>query len=83
MLPHPGVHSRTENQRLVGVPGAGDAREYIVANAAGQLTQGVGVQRGDQKQISPLGEVDVQHRVASALPGGPLDRVREHLTSGR
>ena len=42
--------------------------QEVVTDAASDLAQGVGVQGGDEQQVSPAPELNVQHGVRTLLP---------------
>ena len=77
-LPHQGVHRGGEHHRPGEIPGAEHAGQEVVGEAEGELGQGVGVERGDDQQVGPLAERDVQDRIAAPIArAGPLVGVAE------
>lgn len=82
MGPHVRVHRGREKERLVEVPGAGDAGEEVVAEAVCELGEGVGAQGRDEEAVGPFPELDVFDVVADAAPGVPLVLVDEEWDAG-
>ena len=60
VIPHVGVHRGGDQKGfLAKLPGAGDAGEKVVGEAAGQLGEGVGRQGGDDNDVGPFSELCV------------------------
>ena len=59
-------------QGLAPIPGTHHAGETVVTEALSHLGQRVGREGGYNKNVSPLAQLDVLHRVAPGLPGTPL-----------
>ena len=55
--PHPGIHRGRNHNRLGG--GANDGCEQVIGNTRGHLAQEIGRSRSDNKQVGPLGHIDM------------------------
>lgn len=74
-----GVHLGAEEQRLVKVPGARHAGQQVIADARADLAERVGVQRGDDEDVRPLHQLQVQALFVEAFGDLPLALVGENL----
>ena len=64
--------------RVVQFPCSADAGEKVVAEAVGYLGHGVGAERGNDHQVCPLSQLDMENWVPSCIPGAPFITVSVH-----
>ena len=49
------------------IPGPPNARQAVVAQAAGELGQRIGIEWGKREHVGPAPQFDVRHRVAALV----------------
>ena len=87
-LPHQRIHRRREHDGPGEVPGAEDARQAVVRKPEGELGQRVRVEWGDDQDVGPLPQLDVQDGVSPPvsawwpLVGVAIERARRERGLG-
>lgn len=74
-----GVHFRAEEKRPAQIPCARDAGQQIIANSRAYLAKRVGIERRNDKNISPLNQFQVEALLVEALRDLPLALIGEYL----
>lgn len=73
------VHLGAEQERLMEIPSSSDASQEVVADARADLAERVGVEGGDDEDVSPLHKLQVEALFVQTLRDLPLALVREDL----